>query len=673
MSSCGSYSTSYSYGPCAPSSHASAQCQQAYQSFECHEQSLHCSFMQTTHHCHPQPPSVSVLTLANELAASMGAGVQGTVGCDTDPTAAQLAGWAALTPNLATTDGTYDLGIVSDTTAVLGALDGDAISVGDAHVVSISNGNTLVVGDGADDQLNVLGTGDNNVLFAGNGDGDSLNIGTGDNNVLWAGDGAGDTVHVSTGNDNSLHAGNGAGDFVYVESGDNNCVSVGDGDGSIAYVSTGNSNELTAGNGAGDFVVVDSGDNNSLTAGNGAGDQLMIGTGDHNTIAAGDGAGDVLLIDTGDSNFLHAGNGAGDTLTVEDGDYNALVVGNGDTDQVIVWQGSHNVLAEGDGNHDVLSLGQIGFLGGGGDDNILLQGNGTFDSIFLGGANVGMLGTQANSGNVIDMGNGDGDQAWGSIGDGNSYLTGAGNDLVHTGGGNDFVYVDNHTETSDPQDPFHLTTTDSLAQNLFADGGSDTFAIQGAQINTSHHCGSYTVGNCYSNAVTFHCGTQSYGSDGNGHVTPLGTTVMTGGGGVEKYWVDGAFGNAVVTDFNSANGDRVMVGGVWDGTNSTLASLGPVHTQYITSAYDPAGQAAGQDLLITFGSNAATQGSITLINFLPQDTGGTGGAEQFNNVTFNNPVAAESTLAHIFDFSQTDNQAVTNQVASLAAANLVLH
>ena len=108
------------------------------------------------------------------------------------------------------------------------------------------------------------------------------------------------------------------------------------------------------------------------------------------------------------------------------------------------------------------------------------------------------------------------------------------------------------------------------------------------------------------------------------------------------------------------------------GANSTLSSLGPIHTQYIHSAYDTA-NTGNVDLLITFGSNSATQGSITLIDFLPQDTGGAGGAEQFNNVTFNNPVAAESTLAHVFDFSQADNQAVTNQVASLAAANLILH
>jgi hypothetical protein len=676
MSSCGSYSYSYSYrGPCAPSPHASAQCQQAYQSFDCHEQSLHCSYTQTHHDCHPQPPTVSVLTLANDLAASMGAGVQGDVGCDTDPTAAQLAVLQALAA-----------GATTDTST---AIDGDnqtvALAGGDGDVISIDSGdsNTFVVGNGAGDSINI-DSGDANTLFAGNGDGDFLNLGTGDNNVLWAGDGDGDMLNVGTGNNNDLHAGNGDTDFVMVGTGDDNCVTVGDGTGSIAYVSSGNSNELSVGNGSGDFVVVDSGDNNMMTAGNGATDVLSVGTGDHNTLAAGTGDGDSLSVDTGSYNFLHAGNGVGDVAHIGDGDYNALILGNGNNDQVVVEQGSHNVLAQGDGNHDILQLGDGGLTSGttmgqtgGGDDNILLQGNGTNDFIFLGGANFdsvtgGHLGTTVNAGNVVVMGNGDGDQAWGSIGDNNSYLTGAGNDLVHTGGGQDFVYVDNHTETSDPNDPYHLTSTDSLAQNLFADGGNDTFAIQGAQIESSHYCGSYTVGNCYSNAISFHCGTQSYGCDSNGDVTPLGTTVMTGGGGVENYWVAGAFGNAVITDFNSANGDRVMVGGVWDGSNSTLSSLGPIHTQYITSAYDPAGQAAGQDLLITFGSGA-TQGSITLIDFLPQDAGGAHGAEQFNNVTFSNPVAAESTLAHIFDFSQADNQAVTNQVASLAAANLILH
>ena len=670
MSSCGSYSYSYSHGSCAPSSHASSYCQQAYQSYECQKDSYSCHYTQSHYDCHQPPPPVTVLTLANEFAENMGVGVQGDVGCDTDPTTAQLASWSALTPNLATTDGVYDLGIVSDATAVLGAADVDTINV------NSGNTNTLVVGDGDIDTLNV-GSGDHNVLFAGNGDIDSLSVGTGDQNVLWAGNGDMDTLVVGTGNDNDLHVGNGDGSNLLVGTGDNNCIDIGDGSFNFLTVGTGASNLLTAGDGDWNTLSVGTGDNNELIVGDGANNMLTAGSGDpnatsdHNSLIAGNGDGDQLVFGTGDYNFLHAGNGAGDQLSLGSGEMNALIAGNGAGDTLHLGTGDGNILAVGDGAGDT-----IGFDSG--NSNVLLDGNGLNDTLFVG----------SGDGNVAVIGNGDGDQAFGNLGNNNSYLTGAGNDLVHMGtGDHNFVYVDNHTETSDPQDPFHLTTTDSLAQNLFADGGNDTFAIQGAQINTSHYCGSYSFGNCYSQAVSFHCGTQSYGCDSHGNVTPLGTTVMSAGThvvtdpvtgvqttvvGHEQYWVDGAFGNAVITDFNSAN-DKIMVGGVWDGSNSTLASLGPIHTQYITSAYDPAGQAAGQDLLITFGSNAATQGSITLIDFLPQDTGGTGGAEQFNNVTFNNPAAAESTLAHVFDFSQADNQAVTNHVASLAAANLILH
>ena len=662
MSSCGSYSTSYSHGPCAPSSHASAQCQQAFQSFQCNQSSYSCHYTQTHYDCHQPTPPVTVLTLANEFAQSMGVGVQGTVGCDVHPGATQVAAWEALTPTLP--DGAYDLGAVNGTTAVLGAAAGDSLTV------DAGDSNTLIVGDGDGDSLNVLGTGDHNVLFAGNGDGDSLLVSMGDQNVLYTGNGDGNNIIVGTGNDNDLHTGDGNGSFLLVGTGDHNCVDVGNGDGNTLEVGSGTSNGLIAGTGDGNTLMMGTGDNNLLSVGDGANNQLSVFTaGDHNTLAAGNGDGDMLFVGSGDYNFLHSGNGAADQITFGTGDMNALIAGNGASDFVHLGTGDGNILAVGDGAGDTLGFDS-------GSSNILLDGNGLNDTL-----NVG-----SGDGNVAIIGNGNGDQAWGAEGNNNSYLTGAGNDLVHTGGGNDFVYVDNHTETSDPNDPYHLTSTDSLAQNLYADAGNDTFAIQGAVINTSHSCGSYSFGNCYSQAVTFQCGSQSYGCDSNGNVTPLGTTVMTGGHfvdnpdgtqtyvtGVEKYWVDGAFGNAVITDFNSANGDRVMVGGVWDGTNSTLASLGPIHTQYITSAYDPAGQAAGQDLLITFGSNSATQGSITLIDFLPQDTGGAHGAEQFNNVTFNNPVAAESTLAHIFDFSQADNQAVTNQVASLAAANLILH
>ncbi len=665
MSSCGSYSTSFSYGPCLPSPH-SAVCQASYNSYQSNKDSLSCSYTQTHHTgCHTPPVPVSVLTVAMQEAASMGAGVQGAVGCTVDPTAAQIAAWQALAPT--DPDGHLDLtgATVNGTTHVLGNANADWIEVDGG------DNNTFVVGSGAGDQItfdqSIVSNG--NTLLAGDGDGDTLYVNTGDSNVLWAGKGANDTVEVDSGNNNDLHAGSGDAAVALVLNGDNNCLTVGDGNGDGVGIGTGGSNELTAGNGAADILSVDTGDNNLMTAGNGAADQMMVGSGDHNSLIAGNGDGDKLLLNNGDYNFFHAGNGAGDYIQVGTGDFNALIAGNGDGDTLVVQGGNNNVLAEGDGNSDTLSLGIIGSHGGGGDNNILLQGNGANDFIFLGGAAVGELGVNTpNSGNVIVMGNGNGDQAWGSLGNGNSYLTGAGNDLVHTGGGSDFVYVDNHTETSDPSDPYHLHTTDSLAQNLYADGGNDTFAIQGAIVNTSHSCGTYTVGNCYQNAVTFQTSSQTY--DSNSH--PLGTTVMTGGGGVEKYWVDGSFGNAVITDFNSAHGDRVLVGGVWDGSASTLSTLGPIHTQYITSAYDPSGQAANQDLLITFGSGA-TQGSITLIDFAPQDTGGAGGAEQFNNVTFNNPAAAEATLAHIFDFSQADNQAVTNQVASLAAANLILH
>jgi hypothetical protein len=344
---------------------------------------------------------------------------------------------------------------------------------------------------------------------------------------------------------------------------------------------------------------------------------------------AGAGDGDTCTVASGDYNLLTAGNGAGDNLLVENGNFNVLVSGDGAGDTVTVGAGDHNVLAVGDGAGDVVQVTS-------GNNNTLLDGNGANDTVLVGGA-VGTVGTGVNAGNSIVMGNGDGDQAWGSLGDGNNYLTGAGNDLVHTGGGADFVYVDNHTEQSAAAaaDAFHLTTQDSLAQNLFADGGNDTFALQGALQGSP----------------------------------ALGTTVMTGGGGVEKYWFANLWGNAVITDFNSAHGDRVMIGGVSD---PSIANLGTVQFQYIHSAYDTA-NSGNVDLLINFGSGSNVSQSITLINFQPQDTGGAGGTMQFNNVTFTDPVAAEAALSQIFDFALADSQAVTTQIASLAAQQLILH
>ena len=139
---------------------------------------------------------------------------------------------------------------------------------------------------------------------------------------------------------------------------------------------------------------------------------------------------------------------------------------------------------------------------------------------------------------------------------------------------------------------------------------------------------------------------------------------MTGGGGTEKYWFGGTWGNAVITDFNAAHGDRMMVSGVSD---PNIANLGPVETQYIHSAYDTA-NSGNVDLLITFGSASETTHSITLIDFKPQDA-----ANAFDNATFATPATAEATLSQIFDFSLTDNQAVTNEIAALTAQHLILH
>jgi hypothetical protein len=407
-----------------------------------------------------------------------------------------------------------------------------------------------------------------------------------------------------------------------------------------------------------------------LKAGNGAGDFLTItGTGTHNSLYAGDGAGDVIIVGTGNYNFLWTGNGAGDQAQLNSGNFNALIVGNGDGDTVTVGTGNNNVMAVGDGSHDTLQLTA-------GDSNIILEGNGANDLILVGGSvGVGgpMIGANIDSNNNIVIGNGNGDQAWGSLGNGNNYMTGAGNDLVHTGGGNDFVYADNHVETSTPLDPFHLTTTDSLAQNLFADSGNDTFALQGTVQNSCYSYSQYTCGHSYSTAVTFQSECRQVGASDPG----LGTTVMTGHDanpnlaagtvGAEKFWMSGLWGSAVITDFNSAVGDRVMIGGVSD---PNISNLGPVHFQYINSAYDAASTgSANLDLLITFGAASnAPQQSIELLDYKPQDAG-----NLFNNVTYNNPQTAETALSHIFDFSLADNQAVTNHIASLASQNLILH
>lgn len=526
----------------------------------------------------PPPPSVGAVAAAAQLAVTMQAGVQGQAG-ETNP------------PDLSN------------------------LPVGD---------------DTAGATIRLTGINNNTTSILGNGDADTLVVDTGDSNILHAGDGTGDQLVLGTGNENDLHAGNGAADYLFVGTGNHNNLSAGDGAGDSVSVGGGSFNSLQAGSGNGDLVSVDGGDNNLLSAGDGANDYLTVNIGgNHNTLHAGAGDGDICKVASGNDNLLTAGDGAGDTLFVQNGNDNVLINGNGAGDTVTVGAGDGNVLAVGDGAGDVIELSS-------GNNNIILVGNGANDTVLVGGA-VGAVGTTVNTGNSISLGNGDGDQAWGSLGDGNNYMTGAGNDLVHTGGGADFVYVDNHTEQSAAAlaDSFHLTTQDSLAQNLFADGGNDTFAIQGTPQGS----------------------------------TSLGTTVMTGGGGGEKYWLSNSWGNAVITDFNTAHGDRVMIGGVSD---PDISTLGSVSFQYVHSAYDTA-NSGNVDLLITFGSTSNTSQSITLIDYQPQDTGGAGGSMQFDGVTYSTPQTAEAALSQIFDFSLADNQAVTDQVAALNAQHLILH
>jgi hypothetical protein len=652
------------------SSKAATACHNFVQSYQAHESCYSSSYSQS-HHCGSSSSgTVNVVTVALQDAAKIGAGVQGDVGCTLDQCGQPHAPDLSSFHSLDNTDGlTVALtGINNGTTTVLGdgiadsvTIDsgdhnllavgngaGDQVGIGDlADATAVSNNNVLVAGGGDNDFLYV-GQGDGNQLFVGNGNSDILLVNGGDSNALIAGDGAQDLLILGNGNNNDLHAGNGAGDQVVAGTGDNNCLTVGNGDGDFVTIGFGNSNELTAGNGLGDAVSVETGDNNLMTVGGGAADLLSVGTGDHNTLAAANGAGDVLTLGTGNYNLLHAGDGAGDILTGGTGNFNALIAGNGAGDTVSGGIGDNDILATGNGAGDLITFAR-------GDNNLILQGDGIGDQIQVGIGNN----------NAIVMGGGNGDVATGSLGDGNVYLTGAGNDLVHTGGGADVVYVDNHTEqsTAAMADPFHLTTQDSLAQNLFADGGNDLFIIDGLeqcgcqpkQVSSCHY------GTTYSTAVTWQTAlAQDYG-DAPG----LGTTVMTGGGGAEKYWFDNQWGNSVITDY-VAGRDKIMIGGVY---GSDISDLGSVKFQYIHSAYDTTHTGA-VDLLITFGSAANISQSITLIDF--KDTNASI-ASSFNNVTVSNDNASATLLSKIFDFSAADNQAVTNEIASLNAQHLILH
>ena len=233
-----------------------------------------------------------------------------------------------------------------------------------SYIFSKGNGH-MVVGDSADDLIQVVGNG--NLIISGNGD---------------------DIVQVF-GNRNAVLAGNG--DNIIQVHGSNDLTLVGDGDNIIQM--EGRGNWVVAG--TGDNTIQVSGRDNMIFADGGS--NTIFARGDHNTIRA------MAAAGKSDTVLAH---GQNDTVSVSSG----FVIADGHSDRVNIADGHATVFARGGGDTIQVSgatLGTVLTIGGTGNA-VFLSDNG---SATMSLAHVGAKVTVEDSGGkyagfaeIIDLG-----------------------------------------------------------------------------------------------------------------------------------------------------------------------------------------------------------------------------------------------------------------------------
>jgi hypothetical protein len=177
-------------------------------------------------------------------------------------------------------------------------------------------------------------------FIVGKGQGDTIANGSGDYDSYYAGGGGGDSVAWMSGNYSLASLGDGSLDSVNFQTGSNNCVTLGDGnydaiDNNNDGSTTGNNNTLTLGDGNYDIASITTGNDNLLQCGDGNGDVLAIGNVTFGLLTVPPyatppvtPAAYVAAVGTGTGNVLEAGNGTGDFLLGGDG-ANTMVAGDG--------------------------------------------------------------------------------------------------------------------------------------------------------------------------------------------------------------------------------------------------------------------------------------------------------------------------------------------------------
>jgi len=292
---------------------------------------------------------------------------------------------------------------------------------------------------------------------------------------------------------------------------------------------------------------------------------LLGGTG-ADTLTAG---GSFAHVDGGPGDDQVNGSFAADVL--RGGDGNDSVSGAGGADTVDGGRGD-DTIAGGDDNDVITDFGGANLLTGGSGDDVISGAKGYAGSDTISGDSGNDTLSNSGGSNVLAGGDGDDVLRGGSTFGGNDTMSGdAGNDTISDEGGSNFLTGGDGNDVIQGGSGFDRTngnagndTVHGAAGDDWVTGGKDQDALTGDDGNDilNGNLGNDTGdGGAGNDTVRGGQGDDVLsGGDGNDFLTgDLGNDTLTGGAGADAFRAFSGGGHDVITDFNAAEGDRVVL------------------------------------------------------------------------------------------------------------------